>query len=164
MQKINLEIKIYLRIKTFVSFLTAILSWIVLKIIGVDFAEFWALLIFVLNYIPTIGSIIAVLFPISFTFIQFSPSLSQFAIVAVLLITIQFVIGNILDPYLSGQSLNLSPFVVFLSLGLWGKIWGPLGMFLCVPLTVIISIILAKFSQTRPIAVLLSGNGKVDRD
>ena len=75
---------------------------------------------------------------------------------------IQFMIGNILEPRLTGSSLNISPLVVILSLALWGSIWGIVGMFLCVPLTVIAVIVLSYFEPTRPIAILLSGNGKIE--
>ncbi|MBT3482207.1 MAG: AI-2E family transporter, partial [Opitutales bacterium] len=73
----------------------------------------------------------------------------------------QILVGNLLEPRLMGNSLNLSPLVILLSLGLWGSLWGVSGMFLCVPITVIAMIICSHFPQTRPIAVLLSGNGQI---
>jgi len=161
-KKINNDIKTYINIKTLTSLITAILSFIVMKTAGVHFAEFWALLIFLLNFIPTIGSIIAVVPPSLLALIQFDNSYTTAIFIIILLISIQFLIGNFIEPKFLGESLNLSPLVIVLSLGLWGNIWGVVGMFLCVPLTVIASIILAKFPRTRPIAVLLSSDGKVE--
>jgi predicted PurR-regulated permease PerM len=161
-EKINIDIKTYINIKTLTSLITALLSFIVMKIAGVHFAEFWALLIFLLNFIPTIGSIMAVIPPSLLSLIQFDNSYTTAILVIIFLISIQFLIGNIIEPKFLGESLNLSPLVIILSLGLWGNIWGIVGMFLCVPLTVIASIILAKFPKTRPIAVFLSSDGRVD--
>ena len=155
------DIQTYVWIKTLVSITTGISSYAVLLFVGVDFPEFWAFLIFMLNYIPTIGSIIATLFPAVLTLVQFEAPLQPFLIVLLSVGSIQFLIGSVIEPRLLGASLNLSPLVVLLSLALWGSVWGIAGMFLCVPLTVICVIILAHFSQTRPIAVMLSGNGKL---
>ncbi len=152
------EIQTYIGIKTLISLATGLLGYAVLKTIGVDYAEFWAFTIFLLNYIPTIGSIIATVFPALLTLLQFD-NLTPFIIVAVGLTTVQFLIGNVVEPRLMGQSLNVSPLVVLLSLALWGSIWGVAGMFLCVPITVMMLIILSHFPATRPIAVLLSGTG-----
>jgi AI-2 transport protein TqsA len=161
MEKINFDIRTYINIKTLISLMTAILSFIVMKIAGLHFAEFWALLIFLLNFIPTIGSIIAVIPPSLLSLIQFDASYTKPILIIILLISIQFLLGNFIEPQFLGESLNLSPLVILLSLGLWGSIWGIVGMFLCVPLTAIFSIILAKFPSTRPIAVFLSADGKV---
>jgi predicted PurR-regulated permease PerM len=159
--RINKDIHEYIRIKTIVSLLTAILSYGVLLFFEVDFAAFWGILIFMLNFIPNIGSIIAVIFPVTITLIQFDTFI-PFIVCSIVLSTIQFVIGNILEPKMMGNSLNLSPFVIILSLALWGNIWGIIGMFLCVPIMVIINIILARLPKTKWIAVLLSADGKVN--
>lgn len=159
-RQITHDVKVYVKIKTFVSLLTGVISYVILTTIGVDFAAFWALLIFLLNYIPTVGSIIAVLFPVMLTLIQFD-SLVPFVVAFILLTGTQIAIGNILEPRLMGKSLNLSPLVIILSLGLWGKIWGVTGMFLCVPITVILNIVLSKFKATRPISIILSARGSV---
>ena len=154
------DIQTYISIKTVVSLLTGVVSYVILKTVGVDFAEFWAFLIFLLNYIPTVGSIVAVLFPTLLALVQF-PSLVPFIIVGVGLGVTQFLVGNVLEPRLMGSSLNISPLVVIFSLALWGSIWGVAGMFLCVPITVILMIILAQFRQTRPIALALSSDGNL---
>lgn len=158
--KIDQDIKTYISIKSAASLLTAFLSYLVLISVGVDFPVFWALIIFLLNFIPTVGSIIAVIFPVLLTLIQFD-TLGPFFIVFILLISIQVTIGNVLEPKLMGKSLNLSPLVIIISLVLWGNIWGITGMFLCVPIMAIINIVLAKFPRTRPWAVMFSATGRV---
>lgn len=159
-EKIRSDIRTYIGIKVLTSTATGLLSYLVLNLVGVDFASFWAVLIFLLNFVPTIGSIIATAFPSLLTLVQFD-TLGPFIITASVLTAIQFCIGSLLEPRLMGSRLNLSPIVILLSLGLWGSIWGIPGMFLCVPITVIIVIICSYFPTTRPLAVLLSGNSEL---
>ena len=154
------EIQNYLWIKTFTSALTAGLSYAVLAGVGVDFAGFWAVIIFLLNYIPTIGSLLGIVFPALLALVQFD-TFVPFLIVTPSLAVIQVFIGNFLEPMLMGSSLNISPFATLVSLAVWGTIWGVPGMFLCVPITVIAMIIFAHFPRTRPIAVMLSTDGRV---
>lgn len=160
MEKIRSDIRSYIGIKVLTSAATGILSYVVLTRVGVDFASFWAVLIFFLNFIPTIGSIIATAFPSVLALVQFD-TLGPFIITASVLTALQFCIGSLLEPRLMGNRLNLSPIVILLSLGLWGSIWGIPGMFLCVPITVIMVIIFSYFPETRPAAVLLSGTGEL---
>lgn len=150
----------YVSVKTSLSLLTAVVSYIVLAIVGVDLAIFWAFIIFLLAYIPTIGSLLGVVFPALLAIIQFG-TFGPFLVVTIGLGVAQFLIGNVLEPRMMGKSLNLSSLVVIISLAVWGSIWGVTGMFLCVPITVIMMIVLAEFRQTRPIAILLSADGKV---
>jgi predicted PurR-regulated permease PerM len=154
------DIQTYLWIKTLTSSLTGIVSYFVLRAVGVDFAIFWAFTIFMLNFIPTIGSIIATLFPAMLALIQFDTFL-PFMIVLIGVGSVQLVVGNMLEPKLMGNTLNVSPFVVMMSLTLWGSVWGIAGAFLSVPITVILLIIFAHFEKTRYIAVLLSGDGSL---
>jgi len=158
----NSATKTYLSVKTGASILTAFLSFLVLYFIGVDFPVFWAFLIFLLNYIPTIGSMVATFFPSMVALVQFD-TLGPFFAVFFIITGLQFLIGSFLEPRLLGNSLNISPFVIILSLVLWGLIWGVVGMLLCVPLTVIMIIVMAQFPTTRGVAVLLSRNGNVGR-
>lgn len=160
--EISLQIQSYTRIKITLSIITAFLSYLVMRFVGVDFAIFWAQLIFLLNFIPTIGSILATILPCLLTILQFD-SWYPFFIVTTVLTAIQFTIGNIIEPRLIGKSVNLSGLVIVISLALWSKIWGIAGMFLCVPIMVILNIIFANFERTRPIAIMLSSNGKIDR-
>ncbi|WP_131781080.1 AI-2E family transporter [Legionella gresilensis] len=150
----------YLGIKTFLSVITAITSWLLMKLVGLDFAEFWALLIFFLNYIPNIGAIIATVFPALLAMIQFDDWL-PFLIISLGFIFIHFIIGNIIEPRYLGKSLHLSPLVILFSLALWGAIWGILGMFLAVPITVMMMIVFAHFDKTRPLAIILSQDGYI---
>ena len=161
LEKIEASISNYLRLKTFVSLLTGVFSYLVLMFVGVDSAPFWAFLIFMLNYIPTIGSLIGTLFPAIFSLIQFG-ELTPFLIVLICVGVIQVIVGNFIEPRLFGKSLNVSPLITIISLAVWGKIWGITGMVLSVPITVIMIIVFSQFEKTRKIAIILSENGEVD--
>lgn len=152
----------YLGIKTILSIITATSSWIIMKCVGLDFAEFWGLLIFFLNFIPNIGAIVATAFPALLALIQFDSWL-PFLIIISGIVTIQFVIGNLVEPRYLSKSLNLSPLVILFALALWGAIWGILGMFLSVPITVMMMIVFAHFDKTRPLAILLSQDGYIKK-
>lgn len=158
--RIRDDIQKYIGIKFFTSSLTGILSYIFMRILDVDFAGVWGLLIFLLNFIPTVGSIIATIFPALIALAQ-SDGYSLFLFVLLGIGAVQICVGNILEPRLMGSRFNLSPIIILLNLGLWGYIWGVPGMFLCVPFLIIIAIILSYFPQTRPIAIILSSNGKL---
>lgn len=155
------DIQTYLWIKTITSSITGVVSYFILLLVGVDFAGFWAFTIFLLNYIPTVGSIIATLFPAILALIQFD-TFGPFFIVLICVGLVQVMVGNFLEPKLMGDSLNLSPLVVMLSLTLWGSLWGVAGMFLSVPITVMMLIVFAHFKNTRYLAILLSGNGSLN--
>jgi predicted PurR-regulated permease PerM len=150
----------YIAVKTLLSLLTAVISYIVLVAVGLDLAGFWAFVIFLLAYIPTVGSLLGVVFPALMALLQFGGG-SEFLIIAAGLGALQLIIGNVLEPRMMGKSLNLSSLVVIVSLAIWGSIWGVTGMFLSVPITVVLMIVLAEFKQTRPIAILLSADGRV---
>lgn len=155
------KIRSYIIIKTAMSLATGVASYVIMRVVGLDFAAFWAILIFFLNYIPSLGSIIGTIFPALFALIQFN-DISTALVLTAAVGAVQVVIGNVVEPKAMGNSLNLSPLVILLSLVLWGSIWGITGMYLAVPIMVILLIIFAQFASTRPIAVLLSANGKVD--
>jgi predicted PurR-regulated permease PerM len=161
LKKIGAQVQSYLRIKTLMSIITALSSYTLMVIVGVDFAEFWAFIIFFFNYIPTIGSIIATILPCLLTLLQFQ-SWIPFAIVTAGLTTIQFVIGNLIEPKIMGSKFNLSGLVIILSLMISAEIWGIAGMILSVPVLMIISIFLSNFPATRPIAVILSQKGEIE--
>jgi predicted PurR-regulated permease PerM len=156
------SIQRYIGMKTIVSLLTAIVSYVVLAMVGVDFAIIWALLVFFLNFIPTIGSIVAVIFPALLTLVQFD-TITPFLIVAIGLGGTQFVIGNVIEPTYVGKSLNLSSLMILLALSFWGTVWGLPGMFLAVPLMVMTGIVCAQFRGLRWIAVILSADGNLIR-
>ena len=161
LKKLNHSINSYVLIKTMVSLITGTLSFIALKIIGIDFAFFWAFIIFLLNYIPTIGSLIATFFPALAAILQMG-ELTPFFYVLASVGTIQLVMGNVVEPKLMGSNLNISVLVVVLALIFWGSIWGIIGMVLCIPITVIMIKVFALFDKTRSIAILLSGDGKLE--
>lgn len=160
-QKMDKNISKYLSLKTFVSFLTGLFSYFAFLAFGLDGAVFWALLIFVLNYIPTIGSLIATLFPAIFSILQYAEFETAIYILIVVGI-IQVVIGNILEPKIMGNSLNISSLVVIVSLTVWGAIWGIMGMILSVPITVMMIIVFEEIPSLRPIAIMLSEKGELN--
>jgi predicted PurR-regulated permease PerM len=127
----------------------------------VDFPVLWAFIIFLLNYIPYIGSFFATLFPSVFAMFQYQ---SFFMLIWLFLAiqVVQVAVGNVLEPKIMGRSLNLSPLGVMLALTFWGIIWGVLGMFLSVPITSVMVITFSRIESTRFIAVWLSETGKVD--
>ncbi len=160
LKRIRDDIRKYISIKFFTSSMTGILSYTFLRLVEVDFAGVWGLLIFLLNFIPTVGSIIATIFPAMIALAQ-SDGYSLFFLVLVGIGVLQICIGNILEPRLMGSSFNLSPIIILLNLGLWNYIWGIPGMFLCVPFLIIITIVLSHFPQTRRIAIMLSSDGRL---
>ncbi|MBI3135393.1 MAG: AI-2E family transporter [Bacteroidetes bacterium] len=155
-RQVDESIHSYVSVKTSLCLLAGILSYLVMLFIGVDFAVLWALLIFLFNFIPIIGAFIGVILPSMIALLQFGSYLEP-VLVFSLLLGIELVIGNFVEPKVLGTKLNLSPLVVILSLTFWGALWGVAGMFLCVPITVILMIILSQFEKTRNIAILLSG-------
>lgn len=158
--KIEASVSDYLGVKTLLSLLTGLLSYAVLAIIGVDSAVFWAFLIFLLNYIPTVGSLLATTFPVIFCLLQFG-DFTNALLVLLFVGAIQVLVGNILEPKLMGNSLNISSLIAIVALTLWGIIWGVMGMVLSIPITVIIIIVLSQFEKTKPIAVMLSEKGRI---
>lgn len=151
----------YIRLKTYVSLLTGLVGFVFLAIMGVDAAFFWAFLMFALNYIPTVGSLIATLFPAFFSLVQFG-EVRPFIIILAGLGIAEWFVGNVIEPKLMGKSLNLSPLVTILALIIWGQIWGITGMLLSTPITVVMVITFSQFQSTRSVAILLSENGDID--
>jgi predicted PurR-regulated permease PerM len=160
LDRVGRDIQSYIWIMTFVSTLTASLSYGVMVAVGLEHAAFWAFLIFILNFIPTIGSIIGTALPSLYGLLQFG-EFQPFVILLAGIGVIQFLIGNVLQPRLSAKTLNLSQFVVILSLFVWGAMWGIVGMFLAVPITAILMIVFANFPSTRVLAAVLSESGDV---
>lgn len=157
----NVGVQNYMWIKTLVSLLTGVLSYLVMKTVGLDFAETWAILIFLLNFIPTIGSIIGALLPAIAGLVQF-PELGPVFILLAGLGAIQFVVGNIIEPTLSSRTLNLSPLAIILALSFWSAVWGIPGAFLSVPLTVCFAIICSQVPALRPLAILLASKAPTE--
>ena len=154
--RINHAVHDYIALKSFVSFLQGMLSFVVLAAFGVDFAVMWGVLIFLFNFIPYIGSFVAVSLPILLSFLQYAEEPWKPVVITLLLLVIQRVVDNYIEPRLTGQKLGLSPLIVLLSLAFWGWLWGIVGMVLAVPLTVICKIILENIRETKPLATLIS--------
>jgi predicted PurR-regulated permease PerM len=158
--KVTREVQRYLMIKTVVSLVTGALitGWVAL--LGVDFPLLWGLVAFLLNYVPSLGSIIAAVPAVLLAVLQFGPG--RALIVAVGYLTVNTIIGNLVEPQLMGRRLGLSTLVVFLSLIFWGWVWGPVGMLLSVPMTVIVKIFLENTEDLRWVAVLLDSSRVVE--
>jgi predicted PurR-regulated permease PerM len=152
------DVNAYFRIKTLASIMTAVLCYVILIAFNIDFPLFWALIVFLLNFIPTIGSIIAVLFPSVLALLQFG-SLGKFAAVLILLIAVQLFVGNFVEPRIAGRVLNISPLVIILALVCAGALWGIVGMIISVPVVIFIKIVAEQFPMTKLVSVLLSRDG-----
>lgn len=157
-QAIEKSVTNYIGLKTLIAFIASGLALIILFFSKIDAPFFWALIIFIMNFVPTIGALIGTIFPVLFAFMQFN-SFTPGLMILFLVGGIQLIVGNFLEPRLMGNSLNISPLAAIFSLAFWGTIWGVPGMFLSVPITVILVIICAQFTQTRAIAILLSEKG-----
>lgn len=156
LEKIKTDVKSYFVIKTIVSFFTALFSYIIMVTFWLDFAIFWSMLVFILNFIPNVWSIIAVLFPSLLSLVQPWFTLYDSVFMVSWLIWVQIMMWNIIEPKFMWNRLNLSPLVIIISLWFWWALWWIVGMLLSVPIMVIINIILAKIPVTKPIAILLS--------
>ena len=160
LNSIDENMKKYLFTKTFISAATGLSAYILLRLIGLEYASVWAFIIFILNYIPTIGSILACALPIAYALIS-GDTWHLPVFTAMSLIGLEIVFGNILDPKLTGKTLNISTLAILINLVFWGMIWGPAGMFFSVPILAAVYITTAQFESTRWIATLLSTDGKI---
>ena len=156
--KINNDIYNYFRIKTFTSLLTALFTFIILFFHNNELSITFAIFAFFLNFIPYIGSLLAVVLPSLFATIQFMEFFTPILTLILLLVS-QIFIGNFLETKLMGKTLNISPIALIIFLSLMGKIWGLVGMFLSVPLLVILIIFLNNFKETKKIAIFLTEKG-----
>lgn len=145
-------------IKVFVSCLTGFLVFIGLALFGQDFPLVWSVLTFVFNFIPSIGSILAVFFIMIAALIQFYPNLDLVLYIFIYNTSIQMLIGNILEPKMQGHRLDLSPFLLLCFLFFWGWLWGVVGLLIAYPFTVIIKVIVDNISCLKPFSVFLSGS------
>ena len=156
---ISTQVSRYLVTLTLISLVTGILAWLVLMVLDVKLAAGWGVLTVLLNFIPTVGSIVATIPPVVMAIIQFSPGFFRPLLVLVSLTAIQVTIGNVITPKVMGDRLGVSPVMILLSLLLWGMIWGIPGALLSTPIISIIKIICENISSLRPIAVLI-GSGE----
>ncbi|WP_419176244.1 AI-2E family transporter [Desulfosediminicola sp.] len=149
----------YLAIKSTTSLATGVLVYILLQFLGVDFPVLWALLAFLLNFIPNIGSLIASIPPILLALVQLGVGYAAATGIGFLLVNV--IIGSIIEPRVMGRGVGLSALVVFLSLVFWGWVLGPIGMLLSVPLTMAIKIALSEHESTSWLGILLGSNKEV---
>jgi predicted PurR-regulated permease PerM len=155
-QGIKKEVQRYLAIKTVISLATGLTVGFGMWLIGVDFPLLWGLLAFLLNYIPNLGSILAAIPPVLLAIVQFGAG--RALLVAAVFLMVNLGLGNFLEPRIMGRRLGLSTLVVFMSLVFWGWVWGPVGMLLSVPLTMVLKIMLENTKEFRWVAVLLDQN------
>lgn len=163
MAAINRRIGSYLALKTLLSLLLGAVSYGAMALFGLEFAVLWAVLTAFLNFVPYVGSVLGVVLPVLMAIVQFQDP-GTILTLLIVLSSAQFAIGNFLDPYVMANSLNLSPFAILLSLAVWAELWGIPGAFLAVPITAILTIVFSEFPATRPLAVLLSKDGRVSGD
>ncbi len=154
------RIKRYIATKAVISLATGFFVGLTLLLLGVPLALVFGLFAFLLNFIPSIGSIAATLLPLPILLV--SPEISSQVALAAIAVpaAIQLTVGNFLEPTIMGESLDLHPVTILLSLILWGMLWGIIGMILSVPITVVIKILCERFDGSRPVADLLAGRTK----
>ncbi|MBR5095610.1 MAG: AI-2E family transporter [Treponema sp.] len=161
--KVIVDTTSYLSIKFAISLITGVVVFIGLSIIGVDFAVVWAFLAFLLNFIPTFGSVISFLVTVFFAVLQFFPHVPPVIATALLMVLSNMTLGNVVEPRVTGGNLNISPFLILVSLSVWGWIWGFIGMILAVPFLVFIKIVCENVSFLKPIGILIGNNKSVKR-
>jgi predicted PurR-regulated permease PerM len=161
----NIDIKIqrYIWVKTLISALTGLSTWLLMQAFNINFAEFWGVMAFVLHFIPYVGSISAVVLPSIVALVQMG-DVSSLVTLALGLTAIQVFFTSFLDPRMMGDSLNLSPIFIISSIAAWGVLWGVPGMFLAVPILATAVIIMSQFKKSRPIAILMSKTGEMEPD
>jgi predicted PurR-regulated permease PerM len=157
--RVRRGVESYMTVQTVVGVIITALSAALMAATGLSHIPFWCLIIFLANYIPAIGAAVGVLFPVAFGLVEFD-GLTRAVILVIGLEAVHFATSHVVQPRMQGKSLNVDPIVVLLALAFWGAVWGVVGAFLSTPLTVMAMAILAEFAGTRPLAVLLSSDGK----
>lgn len=151
---VNRHVLQYLRVKSLFNIANGVATWLILLAFGTDFAALMGLLSFLLHYLPNIGSLISTVLPFLIALVQ-TGSITEALFVLAVLVVAQNIIGNVIEPRVMGDSLDLSPVLVLFSLALWGWMWGIVGMIISVPLMAIVKTILEAFPATRSIALLM---------
>ncbi len=159
---VSKQVARYLAVKLLISSVTGVLVWFTLTLAGQDLAPLWGLLAFFLNFIPNLGSFFIIAATMILALIQFYPNWDRIAVVWIAMPAIQITMGNVIDPQLQGDQLDLSPLVILVSLLFWGWIWGIVGMFLAVPLTVALKIIMDHIDGLKPFSIMM-GSGRMSR-
>ncbi|MBP3366935.1 MAG: AI-2E family transporter [Treponema sp.] len=149
------EVTRYISIKFLISFLTGMCVFLLTLAVGLDFAVIWGFLAFILNFIPNFGSIVSWAVTTGFAVLQFYPSAAKIIYIAAAILAVNFILGNIIEPRWAGADLGISPFIILVSLSLWGWLWGFIGMILSVPMIVVIKILCENIGMLNPLAALL---------
>lgn len=157
--RVTADFQRYILVRTLVGLISGALVWLFSLVIGLDLAFVWGLTNFLLNYIPTVGSVLAVIPPVVFGLVQYE-SVAMAASVLLGVGGAQLIMGQYVDPWLQGKYLSLSPLVVLISVVFWGWLWGIVGAFISVPLTILVVIACEQFERTRWIAVMLAEVGR----
>jgi len=163
LRTISGQISGYLRVQFMISLMTGVLVWLTCHLIGVPSAPTWGALAFFLNFVPTVGSILAAIPPVLLALVQFYPSMWQAFVTLLCVLVINMVLGNVLSPKIMGDKLNLSPVTILLSLLFWGWLWGIAGAFLSVVIACTIKIICANIEPLQPFAVLMESGKSIQR-
>jgi len=159
-EKFSQSAKRYLVIKTLLSSAVGLVIWLWLLILGVDYPVLWGTLSFLLNYVPNIGAIIAALPVALLALVQLGVGSALLTILG--FVVVHIVVGNIIEPKLTGKGLSLSTLVVFLSMVFWGWVLGPIGMILSVPITSLVKIALESYEETRGLAIMLGSDTEIE--
>jgi len=160
LQKILSKVRAYMLLKSLISMTTATLSYLLMLYVGLEFAGVWAILIGVMNFVPTLGVIISSVVPIVFSTLQFGGEPAPILTMIIGIAVIQATFGQFIEPLVMSKNVNISPLVQIVSMVVWGWIWGPVGMFLCIPIMIILSIVLYNIPSTKRIAILISEDGE----
>jgi AI-2 transport protein TqsA len=155
--EIESRIERYVALKALLSGATGILVGGVLAVLGIDLAMVFGLFAFLLNFIPSIGSVVATLLPLPVVLVSPDVSLGTAVLAIAIPGAIQFGIGNVLEPKLMGDALDLHPITILMALIVWGMLWGIVGMLLATPITAIMRMLFERLEMTRPLANLLAG-------
>ncbi|MBX2853914.1 MAG: AI-2E family transporter [Rhodobacteraceae bacterium] len=162
LRRIQRMIEVYFGVKCLIGLAQAVPTFVLLWWLGVDAPEFWSVLIFVFSFVPTIGSLIGIIFPSLLAFLQF-PTIEPFFITLGCLAVVQLLGSNWLEPKLTGDSLDLSALVVLLGVFIGAALWGIVGALIAVPLLSIAMLVFANIETMRPVAILMSGGqGDID--
>jgi len=157
---INEAIRYYISSMVGISLLTAVVSYVILLILGVEYAFLWAFLVFIFNFVPYLGPLVSSLLPGVFAVIT-TGELIQFVYVFGLMEGVQIIIGNFIQPMIQGKGTNLGPITVIFALAIWGMLWGIVGMILAVPITAVLVISCSQIPSMRYLAILLSEKGEI---
>ena len=160
MAQISASVQSFLWQKTLISLLTAGVDYVILLLMGVEYAFLWAFLIFILSFIPYIGALFASLLPAIFAFLV-TGDIMKLVYVFAALETVEILLGNFVEPKIMGKGTNLGPVTVIVALAFWGMIWGIVGMILAVPIMAVLVIALSQIPSTRYLAIIFSEKGNI---